>query len=283
MTRVYLYLGFASFALVVGVICFSWSYYTLPLEERPLHPHHEVLRSSGSIGLFLGVLGVALMLSSLIYLLRRRIPFLQRLGSGRSWLGFHVLTGLVGPAVILLHTSFAPSSALGILALAAMLVMVAAGTIGRYIYARFPHSISGRELGIEEIRGRLGEHRAELAIYGIETGLFERKVPTGIEERRNPLSIFTSVILGDRQVRRQYASMRRTVEESPVLRPQAAMILPLFKMICRERQWLARYYELRSLMGSWRFLHRWLAILMFLMFAFHVLVAVRFGNLWILS
>ena len=34
-------------------------------------------------------------------------------------------------------------------------------------------------------------------------------------------------------------------------------------------------------MGSWRFLHRWFAILMLIAAGFHIWVAVRLGHLWI--
>ena len=61
----------------------------------------------------------------------------------------------------------------------------------------------------------------------------------------------------------------------------APQILPLARRFCRDRQWLARYAELRSLMGAWRFLHRWLAILMFILAIFHITLAVRFGDLWL--
>jgi cytochrome b561 len=46
--------------------------------------------------------------------------------------------------------------------------------------------------------------------------------------------------------------------------------------------WLDRHRELRSLMASWRFLHRWLALLMLAVILCHIVVAFKFGDLWIL-
>ena len=44
---------------------------------------------------------------------------------------------------------------------------------------------------------------------------------------------------------------------------------------------MVRYEELRKLMGAWRFLHRWLAIVMLILVVFHVAIGVNFGELWI--
>ena len=60
------------------------------------------------------------------------------------------------------------------------------------------------------------------------------------------------------------------------------MVLPLLRGVAREGQWLARYHELRTLMRGWRFLHRWLALVMLMLAAFHIGVAIRFGDLWVL-
>ncbi len=71
--------------------------------------------------------------------------------------------------------------------------------------------------------------------------------------------------------------------EAPARTPQATRrILGLLKQFCRERSWLLRYHELRGLLGSWRFFHRWLAIVMLAVAAFHIGLAIRYGDLWII-
>jgi cytochrome b561 len=40
----------------------------------------------------------------------------------------------------------------------------------------------------------------------------------------------------------------------------------------------ARYEDVRGLMASWRWFHRWLALLMVLLVAIHVVAAMRFGE-----
>ena len=90
------------------------------------------------------------------------------------------------------------------------------------------------------------------------------------------------LIAGNSAFRREYRLLRRTVHSSEALRAKAPRILPLLKRLARERMWLERYRELRSLMGSWRFFHRWLALLMLAVVLCHVVIAFMFGDLWVL-
>ena len=62
-----------------------------------------------------------------------------------------------------------------------------------------------------------------------------------------------------------------------------AIELPGRRTRSSERDSIARFTELRTLMGSWRFLHRWLAIVMLMLAAVHIALAVLFGDLWIVE
>jgi cytochrome b561 len=41
----------------------------------------------------------------------------------------------------------------------------------------------------------------------------------------------------------------------------------------------AHYEDLRALLATWRYVHRWVALLMVLLVALHVVVALRFASL----
>jgi hypothetical protein len=89
------------------------------------------------------------------------------------------------------------------------------------------------------------------------------------------------MVTGDRQLTHTYDALQKVVQTSPTLRPLGPEIMPLALRYYKELQWLNRFQELRGLMGSWRFFHRWLAILMVSAVIFHVLVAATMGNLWL--
>ena len=270
--RAFLLFGIAG---VVALAFFAYprlEYYGLPDEARPAHTDHAQLRSSGTVGLSAGVVGTGAFVLNLCYLLRKRLARLAWLGSLRAWMGFHVATGILGAALILLHSAFLPKSALGILATASLAVVVATGLIGRYLYGLVPRTISGRELEREELRVRLDEHRARLIEAGFDATLLERPLIDPALARRGILARVGRVILGDREIRRAFSRLRTHLKSDA--------LLPAARRYARDEQWLARYAEARALLGAWRFFHRWLAISMLCVVAFHIYVAVRFGSLF---
>jgi hypothetical protein len=283
-TRLLLVLGLLGAALLVAFVVRHWDYYSLAIDARLAHPRHDDLRSSGRIGLVCGVAGTSLMFLNLLYLARKRLAALEVLGPLRAWMGMHVLTGLTAASLIAVHSAFLPRSPQASLAFAALLVVAGTGAIGRYLYGRVPRSLEGRELGIDEIRRRLEAHRAELKALGAETVVFASERRRGVDplETKGTLSTLRTLLFGDREARAQLAALRSAVLASEETRAAADRILPLVAQLCRERSWLLRYHELRALMRSWRFFHRWLAILMLLLAVFHIAVAVRYGDLWIL-
>jgi hypothetical protein len=96
-------------------------------------------------GLSLGILGFTLMLmTEILYSLRKRSR-LARWGSMANWLKFHIFTGLVGPYMVLLHTSWKFNGLAGVITLFTIVIVVS-GFIGRYIYTRIPRTAEGAEI-----------------------------------------------------------------------------------------------------------------------------------------
>jgi hypothetical protein len=245
-------LGGVAVISLLAVAFGAWigaDYYHLPARERLHHAQHATLRSSGSVGLLCGVAGTALFLLNLSYLLRKHLLSLQCLGTLRAWMGMHLVSGLLGAVLILFHSAFLPRSALGILALSGLGVVVVTGIAGRYLYALVPRGSDGHEMDAPELRAHLLALRKELDEAGIP------------EEE-----------LGGRK---QLGLLKRRLRG----RPEARRLIPVARAFARDRRRLARLDELRRLLGAWRFLHRWLAIVMLVLAVFHVAVALRFGGL----
>ena len=145
---------FAATAALAFVLAFS-SYYGTPLNQRELHPDHELLAPSHHLGLWFGIGSAALILANLAYLLRRspRVPF--RWGSLQVWMTSHVVTGVLALVTALLHGAMAPRDTPGGHAFWALLLLAITGAIGRYVYAYVPRAANGRELDFEEVRDEL--------------------------------------------------------------------------------------------------------------------------------
>jgi hypothetical protein len=93
----------------------------------------------------LGILGFFLMiLTETVYSLRKRTRS-ARWGKMSEWLEFHIFTGLVGPYMVFLHTSWKFNGLAGAVTLMTVIVVIS-GFIGRYIYTRIPRTADGIEL-----------------------------------------------------------------------------------------------------------------------------------------
>ncbi len=128
------------------------SYYTTSLEERFYHPLHALLKPSGIWGHGIGIAGTLFMiLGVLLYMIRKRMRSLSRLGYLKHWLEFHIFLCTLGPILVLFHTSFKFG---GLVAISfwSMVAVFISGVIGRFIYIQIPRSIEGRELSLSEVR-----------------------------------------------------------------------------------------------------------------------------------
>jgi hypothetical protein len=120
-----------------------------------------VPNASSFFGHMLGVLGFILMLcTEALYTLRKRSRS-ARWGRMSQWLSFHIFTGIVGPYMVLLHTSWKFNGLAGITLLLTVVVVVS-GFIGRYIYTAVPRTADGVEVEAAMIEGLIRDVELEL-------------------------------------------------------------------------------------------------------------------------
>jgi hypothetical protein len=119
------------------------------------------------VGHLLGILGFLLMLmTEILYSIRKRSRS-ARWGRMAVWLQFHIFTGLVGPFMVLLHTSWKFNGLAGATTLLTVIIVIS-GFIGRYIYTRIPRALDGSELdqpGAEFTAAALARARRMLALW----------------------------------------------------------------------------------------------------------------------
>ena len=106
-----------------------------------------------TLGYNLGLAGGLLMLALLIYPLKKRVRLLQRLGSIKPWFIFHMACGILGPLLIILHSTFRIGSQNAMVAMFSMLLVAGSGIVGRFIYVRIHNGLSGQELKLDELEG----------------------------------------------------------------------------------------------------------------------------------
>ncbi|HLE90378.1 MAG TPA: hypothetical protein VI753_04445 [Anaerolineales bacterium] len=105
----------------------------------------EIPPASELFGHGLGIVGFVFMLmTETLYSLRKRSRSV-RWGRMSNWLQFHIFTGLVGPYMVLLHTSWKFNGLAGVTTLFTIVIVIS-GFIGRYIYTRIPRTMDGLEI-----------------------------------------------------------------------------------------------------------------------------------------
>jgi len=126
-------------AAFLAAIIITGVYGVVVVFTRQIPPAKEIF------GLGLGILGFILMLmTEILYSLRKRSR-LARWGRMSDWMEFHIFTGLVGPYMVLLHTSWKFNGLAGVITLFTIVIVIS-GFIGRYIYTRIPRTADGIEI-----------------------------------------------------------------------------------------------------------------------------------------
>jgi hypothetical protein len=141
----------------------------------------------GLLGHSLGILGFVMMLmTETLYSLRKRAMRRPR-GSMRTWLRFHIFTGLVGPYLVLLHTAWAFQGLAGALTVMTGIV-VASGFIGRYIYTAVPRTADGAVIEAQELQLLIDAARLEAAGTAAEPGRHEREARRRLRQLEGQMS-----------------------------------------------------------------------------------------------
>jgi hypothetical protein len=270
-------------ALVAVRLCFA-VYYDLEVAWRPSAELHPLLRPQGALGLACGAAAVLLFLANVCYLMRRSARIGRRLpGTLRSWMNAHVATGIGAFLCAIVHSAYSLRDSAGGHALLAMGVVVGAGIVGRWFYAFVPRAQNGRQQRIEELSQRVAAIATEWDRDGRGMGVQARRMVEELVDRAEIGQTLPGRIWG--LVRSQWQLRRRLERFAAAARTQGVPAHDIARMVRLSRRsfrlalQLAHFDDLRALLSSWRWLHRWLALLLAALLVVHVVSAVRYGGI----
>lgn len=147
-----LWLAFVAALLITGL------YLLVVFATRQIPPASELF------GHGMGIVGFLLMLmTETLYSLRKRSRSV-RWGKMSTWLQMHIFMGLVGPYMVLLHTSWKFNGLAGVTTLLTVVIVIS-GFIGRYIFTRIPRSLDGLEIEGTLSQEALKQARRLLALW----------------------------------------------------------------------------------------------------------------------
>lgn len=252
-------------------------YYLLSMAERPTHPKHAWLRPGLGLGLWMGIAALLLVAVNLLYLARRSPRVRLAYGSLRAWMTSHVVTGILAFLCALLHSAMAPRDTVGGHALWALLVLLGTGAIGRYFYAWVPRAANGRELELDEVKARIERFSGGDAEF---EGLVRDEVQRLIHRRqwRGSFAGRALALLGFQlDLGRALSRLEREARSRGVSAADRARSRALAREAHRKALLVAHLEDLRALLNTWRWVHRWAALLMSVLLFLHIASALAFG------
>jgi hypothetical protein len=232
--------------------------------------------ASSLFGHSLGILGFTLMfMTETLYTLRKRSRS-ARWGRVSSWLNFHIVTGLVGPYLVLLHSSWKFNGLAGIVMLMTLVVVIS-GFIGRYIYTAIPRNVDGLEIESGELQRRI--YALELEING-----WIRARPALSKQMLNFATVSLSTPtpginnpFGNLSYRWSVWNIQRKLDAE-----SRAQIMQLAELVKRQRDFTRQRVSLaqaRRLMALWHTLHVPIGLALFTAAFIHIVAAVYYATL----
>jgi hypothetical protein len=103
-----------------------------------------------------------MMLLLFTYPLRKHFRFTQSWGTVKWWFILHMILGVGGPLLILLHSTFRVGSLNAGVALYSMLIVAGSGVIGRFIFARVNRGLRGEQTDFKALQAKAGLDQEEV-------------------------------------------------------------------------------------------------------------------------
>lgn len=269
--------------VAAATLTYGLEYYLTPLVERPFTPEHELLKPAGLIGQGYGVIGTLFILLGVAsYALRKRVVRTNRVGKLKYWLESHIFLCTLGPFLILLHTSFRFGGLVSI-AFWSMVIVVASGVFGRYVFVRIPQTINGRFRSLQEAQQEreqlLGRLQDEFGV-----GAEELAVVLGGGSTTAPRSLIGSLwfaVQYDLRRRGQSRKVSALLAESGVPAGLRGSASSLIRKEVQLEQQMVLLRPFQRLFRYWHLLHMPLSTVMGLIVLLHIGVAILFGYTWV--
>lgn len=224
--------------------------------------------ASGFFGHSLGIVGFILMLmTEILYSLRKRY-LLARWGKMQHWLSFHIFTGLVGPYMVLLHTSWKFNGLAGILMLMTVIIVIS-GFIGRYFYTAVPRDADGTILEVEQLNLLIAKNKQHLeTLRESHPGLVRQVDEIISSQTAKRLNLFAAS--------QQWRNLEKGIPAK--LRAQLRAIRQYWERQATLERQLKSLAGARRLLAVWHTLHVPLGVVTFMIAFIHIGAALYYAT-----
>lgn len=259
--------------------------------------HRVGYRPGCELAVNFGYIGTALMISGLAYVWRRRFSFARRWGSLRAWFDWHVMTGVVGPLFILMHSVAKLDNWVSI-AFWSMVLTVISGLLGRYLTTELPERASKAMVETLEVDRQLAALREQHpAVRGVDqwfetyrrrVAAFERRLHGNSKDKAKhgkptlwgAILTFFFVVWDNlgygRRLRQLKRQLRRQLAggQARRIRKEALRLAGRLVLLERRRVLMPR---LEPLFRQWKAVHIPMSIVLSIVGGIHIVLALAAG------
>jgi hypothetical protein len=277
------FLVLIALAAVVVIGVKGLTFYLTPVHLRPFLPDYEQMKTSGTYSHGLGIIGGTMIVVGVaLYSSRKRLRRLWKFGRLSVWLEIHIFLCLLGPILVIFHSTF-KAGGIAAISLWAMISVWASGMIGRFLYAQIPRNLQGAELTTEQIQQELERHGRMLAGSPLGNRMLQEidRDFAGMHPPQKLSEVVPAIV-------RLRALRKRIVQSLDAITHQAVIAAAQAKEIRRaalERTGLMQQSIILAQVGRlfyyWHAVHLPFTIIMFITLAAHIVVAVLMGYTWL--
>jgi hypothetical protein len=226
-----------------------------------------------------GVLGFILMLMTEFLYSQRKRSRSARWGRMANWLQFHIFTGIVGPYLVLLHSSWKFNGLAGVVTLL-MVVVVLSGFVGRYIYTAVPRTVDGAVIESNELEQAISDTETRLQDWLTaypRTSQLLQPLLAGAASGENTFSLIFGRGLRDWQTRFRWWQVKTQLQGLP--RKQINQLESLIRRQQVLRRQVASLAVARRLLALWHAVHIPIGMALFFAATVHIVGAIYYATL----
>jgi Fe-S-cluster-containing hydrogenase component 2 len=236
------------------------------------------------MGRWMGYIGAGMMIVAALYTLRLHVPGLRRIGSSRTWFDFHVVFGLAGPMLALLHTN------LDLFQLRFVTILwwcvplvVLSGLVGRFLYTAIPklevtteHERKRLDEGIKHVADQWASMTMSANVLAQFLKAQEKTQQKRAQQVEGKGILSFIIFLVSSEIGRWGAELALRFKtmgsmKNAKLRRMTIKLMSRRAVIERRLQW---YGVAKRALAVWRHIHIAISIMMFVLLAAHVAISI---------
>ncbi len=239
--------------------------------------HGKYYKPGEGLGYNLGLVGGLMMLTLLLYSARKHLKFMQPLGKLKHWFRIHMMLGVIGPILVIFHTTFHLHSINASVAFYCMLLVAGSGLVGRFVYTQIHKGLYGSRSTLKEayddLAGSSGDIKSKLHFFPkVEKKLIKFEYEALEKKRRFLAGIWFFLGFDVRRMWlawqcRRYITLKLGASKHDLTDEASALIGQYLTRI----QTVAQFKKFEQIFSTWHVVHIPLMYMMVATAIFHVI------------